>query len=163
MVGRQHGCGVDQTTLTHHLPDPIHARYRAGAFGDEVGFVVTWLLILNQVADIPLYAQLFTDYLARLLPASYAVGWLPIMIKLGVIVLTCALNIVGVEALEVSAALLTTLILAPFVVLPIAAGAMHMKFDWAALGTAGIPASAKANLPLFLSTILWCMQVRSSR
>lgn len=155
--------GLPQALITAELTAAIPANggpvvWARRAFGDEASFVVTWLLLLNQWADIPLYSQLFTDYVTRLLPAEYARGALPVCIKLAVIAATMALNILGVEALEVSAALLTTLILAPFVLLPIAAAATGWTFHWDALGPRGIPGDATAHLALFLSTILWCMQ-----
>ena len=68
------------------------------------------------------------------------------------------LNVVGVDALSASAALLTTLIMLPFLLLPCVAAGEGATFTWAAVGPAATPADWTASLATFVSTILWSMQ-----
>lgn len=112
--------------------------------------------MFNQVIDICLYPTLVATYCQELFPEISDAG--AYGIKMAALTITVALNIVGVEALSASAAVLTGIILAPFILLPMIAGATHMNFEWKAIGPAGIPSNARNNLALFASTILWNMQ-----
>lgn len=153
--------GCPQALLTAELAAAIPANggpvvWTRRAFGDKVAFVNGILLVFNQVIDICLYPTLVATYCQELFPEISDAG--AYGIKMGALAITVALNIIGVEALSASAALLTGIILAPFVLLPMIAAGNHMDFQWSAIGTAGIPSNARSNLALFASTILWNMQ-----
>ena len=75
------------------------------AWGDRVAFVSSLLLVFNQVTDICLYPTLVASYFQQLFPGitdAWAYG-----IKLIALAITVAMNVVGMEALSTSAALLT--------------------------------------------------------
>jgi amino acid transporter len=157
--------GCPQALLTAELAAAIPANggpvvWVRRAFGPRASFVNGMLLVLNQVTDICLYPTLVAAYFQELFPSAVtdagAYG-----IKLGALMITVGLNVIGIEALSASAALLTTIILAPFLVLPIVAGAEGKHFEWSALGPSGVAGDIRSsgNLPLFVSTLLWCMQV----
>jgi amino acid transporter len=153
--------GAPQALMTAELASAMPANggpvvWARRAWGDRVAFVSSLLLVFNQVTDLCLYPTLVASYFQQLFPGvtdAWAYG-----IKLVALAVTVAMNVVGMEALSTSAALLTGVILAPFALLPIVAAAERRPFDWAALGPAGVAPGLSGNLTLFISTILWCMQ-----
>ena len=155
--------GCPQALITAELSAAIPANggpviWTRRAFGDHTSFVVSLLLIFNQLTDICLYPTLVAAYFPQLFPDQMTCWW-QYGIKLIAMVITVVLNIVGIDALSASAALLTVVILAPFAILPIVAASKGMVFDWKAIGPAGIPSDAGSSVALFCSTILWNMQV----
>jgi amino acid transporter len=154
--------GCPQALLTAELASAIPANggpivWVRRAWGDQVAFVNGLLLVFNQVTDICLYPTLVASYVQMLFPDQVSDG-AAYGIKLAALAVTVALNVVGVEALSASAAILTGIILAPFVVLPIVAAAEGLPFAWSALGPSGVAPDIRDNLALFASTILWNMQ-----
>lgn len=123
--------------------------------GVRYGFATGWLLMLNQVFDIALYPTLAVSYLQRFLGVS---TWVQYAVKLGLLLIVTVLNIVGVDAISASATLLTALILAPFVALPITAEIKGFNFDWSAISPAAVPEAWKGQLAVAVSTLLWCQQ-----
>lgn len=124
--------------------------------GKQWAFVNAILLVLQQATDIVLYPTLLASYIQQLFPAMTNLEIYGV--KMLSLVITTALNVVGVEALSASAAVLTGIIMLPFVMLPIVAEVKKLPFDWSQVGPAGIPKDYQANLALFSSTVLWNMQ-----
>jgi amino acid transporter len=150
--------GLPQALFTAELASALPVNggpvvWVARAFGPRWGAVNACMVVFQQLCDIVLYPTLIGNYMAQLVPmdpvALYA-------FKLAVLCLAASLNLVGVEALSVSAAALTGLIMLPFLLLPIAAAAYGMSFSWGAIAT--VPPVNSAGAALFVSTILWNMQ-----
>jgi len=150
--------GLPQALFTAELAAAIPVNggpvvWVARAFGPRWGSVNACMVVFQQICDIVLYPTLIGNYVAQLVPmgagALYA-------LKLAVVLFAAGLNLVGMETLSVSAALLTGAIMLPFVLLPIAAAALGMPFSWGAI--AAVPPVDGAGAALFVSTILWNMQ-----
>jgi L-asparagine transporter-like permease len=68
--------------------------------GPAAGFVNAWAMIAAQSLNIALYPVLIADYMAQLQPSlSDGALW---GIKLACLLLAVALNVVGVQAVEVA-------------------------------------------------------------
>ena len=150
--------GLPQALFTAELASAIPVNggpvvWVARAFGPRWGTVNACMVIFQQLCDIVLYPTLIGSYMAQLVPMG---PWALYLFKLAVLLLAAALNLVGMETLSVSAALLTGVIMLPFLLLPIAAGALGAPFDWGAIAV--VPAVDGAGAALFVSTILWNMQ-----
>jgi len=127
------------------------------AFGWVPGLCNSVSLAFNYLFDLPLYPKLITAALGNVVTLSPAAT---ILVQAGVVVLTCVLNIVGLDAVASSATVLTALVLAPFLLFPVVAAATHQPFNWSALSPSATPASLwqGAGLGLFLSGLLWNVQ-----
>jgi amino acid transporter len=152
--------GLPQALITAELAaalpsngGPVHWVTRA--FGRRWGFINGLLLVFQQATDICMYPTLIASYVSGIVPMSklslYAV-------KAAALLLAVIFNVIGVDALSASAAVLTALIMLPFILLPIVAGATGSSFDWTALGPAGTPPNWSSSIALFVSTVLWNMQ-----
>jgi amino acid transporter len=153
---------LPQAFITAELASAIPANggpvvWTRRAWGTKTSFVVSMLLVSNQIVDLGLYPALVAAYFQQLFPNAIT-PWVAYAIKIASLVLTVGLNVLGVDALSAAAAVLTVVILTPFVVLPIVAAARGMPFDWSALGPGGIPAEAPNKAALFMTTVLWSMQ-----
>jgi amino acid transporter len=127
------------------------------AFGWVPGLCNSVSLAFNYLFDLPLYPKLITAALGNVVSLSPVAT---ILVQAGVVVLTCVLNIVGLDAVASSATVLTALVLAPFLLFPVVAAATHQPFNWSALSPSATPASLwqGAGLGLFLSGLLWNVQ-----
>ncbi len=154
--------GMPQALITAELAaalpsngGPVHWVTRA--LGRRWGFINGYLLVIQQATDICMYPTLIASYVSSIYPA---IGHTSLYaVKAAAVLLSVILNIVGVDALSASAAVLTAIIMLPFALLPIVAGATGKTFDWSALGTAGTPPDWSSSLAVFASTVLWNMQV----
>jgi amino acid transporter len=156
--------GLPQALMTAELSSAIPANggpviWVERVLGRRWGFVNALLIVFNQITDINLYPTLLASYFQTLLPGLWGsdarVGY---AIKVAVVVIAAALNIVGVEALSTSAAILTGFILLPFFLLPFVAAMRDEVFDWSADGPSGVPPGFTFASTIFFSTVLWNMQ-----
>ena len=151
--------GMPQALITAELSSAIPVNggpvvWVTRALGARWGFVNCWLVVFQQLTDILLYPTLIAAYLSQLAPAlTFAQLY---GVKVAVVALAAALNVAGVESLSSSALLLTFFIMLPFLLVPCAAQAYGLSFDWPAL--AAIPPTLASSIPVFISTVMWNMQ-----
>ena len=154
--------GMPQALITAELAaalpsngGPVH--WVARALGRRWGFINGCLLVLQQATDICMYPTLLASYVGNLVPAlgpwelygvkvifprptrcsSRKSNFLP-QPQVFSICFAVVLNIVGIDALSASAALLTGLIMLPFVLVPAVAAEEGLSFSWTAVGPAGV-------------------------
>ena len=136
---------------------PSNAGYIVWVYrglGPAAGFTNAWLCTLQQVLNIPLYAVLACSSLEQLVGAlspgaEYGV-------KVAVVALAAAVNVVGIEAVERVSGAMVLLVQTPFVLMPIAWAVRRQPFQWGALG--GSVNSWQGDLAVFLSTVCWNLQ-----
>jgi len=87
------------------------------ALGPFWGFQEAWLSLVASLFDMALYPTFFTMYLVRLVPALAAWPAAPIVIGALVIAIAAAYNITGARAVGDGSAVITALLMAPFVVI----------------------------------------------
>ena len=153
--------GMPQALITAELSSAIPVNggpvvWVANALGARWGFVNAWLVVFQQMSDIVLYPTLIGSYVSQLVPSL--TFFQIYLVKLGALLLSSALNAIGVESLSSSAALLTFFIMLPFFVLPAVASYQDMDFNWPAVGPAAIPSIDPTSIPVFISCVLWNMQ-----
>lgn len=136
---------------------PSNAGYIVWVFrglGPVAGFTNAWLCTLQQVLNIPLYAVLACNSLEQLvgaLPFGAEYG-----VKLAVVAVAAAVNVVGVEAVERISGAMVLLVQTPFILMPIAWAARRQPFQWGALGTS--VGGWQTDFAVFLSTVCWNVQ-----
>ena len=125
------------------------------ALGPVVGLCNAASLTFNQLFDLPLYPSLMAATLSQVVdmtPGAVAA------LQVSVVVVVVALNVVGMDAVASSATALTLFIMVPFLALPVVAAARSSDFEWHALAPAATIPDWQAQLPVFVSGILWNMQ-----
>jgi len=122
--------------------------------GPRWGFVNAWICNFQQTLNIPLYAVLACNSLEQI------AGELSFVAKLGVKLLVVglvgAVNILGVKAVERVTGLMVVLVQTPFILMPILWLAKGRPFQWTALGDS--VAGWQSNVAAFLSTVCWNLQ-----
>ena len=128
--------------------------------GPLAGFLNAHICNCQQLLNIPLYAVLACNAIEQLvgaLPPAAEYG-----IKLAVVALAGAVNLLGVAAVERVTGALVLLVQTPFVLMPILwaagvrGGAGPRPFAWRALGAS--VAGWEGNATTFLSTVVWNLQ-----
>ncbi|MGA7885418.1 MAG: APC family permease [Acidobacteriaceae bacterium] len=124
------------------------------AMGPFWGYQEAWLSLGASVFDMAIYPTLFALYLGRLAP-SWTAGWHGIAWELALIAVCCIWNLLGAPAVGDGSVGLSALLLAPFVILVVAA-AWHGAHLHARAGWAASPASAGgATLGTAVLVALW--------
>lgn len=125
------------------------------ALGSPTGIANAFSLIFSQLFDLPLYPTLVVAALSNLADLSPLVS---AAVKLGLVIITATLNIIGIDAVVSSATVLTALVLLPFAATPVVAAATGKSFDWSALATIPDGFMTSGSLGLFLSGLIWNLQ-----
>ena len=147
-----------------------YVAWVARGLGPAAGFVNAWAMIAAQSLNIPLYPVLIAAYMQQLNPAlGEGALW---AIKLACLGLAVALNVVGVQAVELASLVMVLLVQTPFLLMPAAAAALRRPFDWGAVarslgdgasaadggGGAAAQLFAGGQFSVFASTLCWNMQ-----
>lgn len=122
--------------------------------GPVLGFVNAANCIASAFCNLPLYPVLFASYVSSL----YSLSWGALFgIKLAGLLLTVALNVAGIQAVEVASALFTVIVQTPFILMPIAATVYGApKFTWS--GATTVIPDWKDGFAVFVSTLCWNAQ-----
>jgi hypothetical protein len=115
---------------------PSNAGYVAWVLtglGPIAGFVNSANMMVSAVCNLPLYPVLFASYVQQLFPsASTGVLW---AVKAAGVAMAVGLNVVGIEAVAGSTAVMTALVQLPFVLIPVVAAVQGQPFNWGSLAT----------------------------
>jgi amino acid transporter len=137
---------------------PSNAGYVAWVMrglGPAAGFVNAWAMIAAQSLNIALYPVLIADYMAQLQPSlSDGALW---GVKLACLLLAVALNVVGVQAVELASLVMVLIVQTPFAMMPAVAAAQGRPFAWGALRGQDLDL-AGGEFSVFASTLCWNMQ-----
>ena len=132
--------------------------------GPAAGFVNAWAMIAAQSLNIPLYPVLIAAYMQQLNPAlTEGALW---AIKLACLLAAVALNVVGVQAVELASLVMVLLVQTPFILMPAAAAVLGRPFDWGALSRQATTADGSGASSLLsggqfsvcASTLCWNMR-----
>jgi amino acid transporter len=137
--------------LASSLPDEggYYAWVRRG-MGNFWGFQEAWLSLVASIFDMAIYPTLFVAYLNRLFP-WFAAGYRGLIVGLAVIVISAALNILGVRVVGVFSVWLFLLLSAPFALIVILAA---MKIG-ALSGAATSPVTSTVGLVGGILIAMW--------
>lgn len=121
------------------------------ALGRFWGFQEAWLSLAASVFDMAIYPVTFVLYLSRIAP-GWTAGYRGTLWALAVVVACLLWNLRGASSVGNSAAVLFCVLLAPFVVLIVAA-----LWHWHGHGTGSLftPVEASRDLPGALSVAMW--------
>ena len=124
--------------------------------GPVLGFVNAANCIASAVCNLPLYPVLFASYITSLYPQISEGGVFGI--KLAGLILTVALNVAGIQAVEVASLIFTCIVQTPFILMPIAAKIYGKPtFDWKG-GPMSLLPGWKSGFAVFVSTLCWNAQ-----
>jgi amino acid transporter len=124
--------------------------------GPVLGFVNAANAVASAACNLPLYPVLFVSYISALYPDIPDAGLFGI--KAAGLVLTVALNVAGIEAVELASLLFTVIVQTPFVLIPIAAAVTGRPgFHWATGPTSVLP-GWQSSFAVFVSTLCWNAQ-----
>lgn len=124
------------------------------SLGRVAGIANSWLMAFWELVDLPAAPLVLASYCANRFPglspgALYG-------IKVSVVAIAVVLNVLGVDALATSGAVLSALVYAPFIALPFVAVALHTPMDWGVFTSpASLPSGWSASIPVAISTLLW--------
>ena len=117
-----------------------YAWVRRG-MGNFWGFQEAWLSLVASIFDMAIYPTLFVAYLTRLFP-WFANGHRGLMVGLGVVAASAAINIAGIRVVGASSVWLFVLLSAPFALIvilaPMKAGAFSNVAAAPAASTVGL-------------------------
>ena len=122
--------------------------------GPTAAYVNAGNMIFSAACNLPLYPVMFASYVDSSFPGmSDGALW---GVKLLALLFTLALNVAGIEAVELAALVLSILVQVPFIAIPITAAVTGQTFDWSAV--ASIAPDWRANMSVFISTLCWNSQ-----
>eukprot|EP00753_Platysulcus_tardus_P012856 PLAT3557.1.p1 GENE.PLAT3557.1~~PLAT3557.1.p1 ORF type:complete len:488 (-),score=172.35 PLAT3557.1:24-1487(-) len=115
------------------------------ALGDRAAFVNAWWNVVTNLLDASLYPVMFADYIGQMFGLSKFVSWL---LGAGMLLVVAALNMLNVELVGRSAAVLTVAVLFPFVAVVIAGAPLITPASWLA-------GPRPLNMARFMAVLLW--------
>jgi len=124
------------------------------AWGPVIGTANSWLVLINNLIDMPMYPLIFAQAVASLWPELDAPGPTAALCA-GILGIALALNACGAEAMASSTEWLTGIILVPFAIMPLVSAFTGPALDFRALGPAGVP--SVVNVPVLMSSVQWNM------
>jgi len=117
-----------------------YAWVRRG-LGNFWGFQEAWLSLVASIFDMAIYPTLSVAYLTRLVP-WFGEGRRGMMVALGLVVISAALNLAGIRIVGITSLWLTFLLSAPFALIvliaPFKAGALTHAHTAAATSAVGL-------------------------
>ena len=117
-----------------------YAWVRRG-LGNFWGFQEAWLSLVASIFDMAIYPTLSVAYLTRLVP-WFGVGRRGVMVALGVVIVSAALNLAGIRVVGITSLWLSFLLSAPFALIvllaPFKAGALAHAHTAAVTSTVGL-------------------------